>query len=93
MRSRQAAIASAYFEGSATCEPTWKDSPRTVIPRSAAISSSAGTAAGSQPNFRDRSTTAAGLRNETRSSSSVRARCRVNLRSSSGLSTTKRRIP
>ena len=59
----------------------------------ARVSSNGGTAAGSQPNLRDRSTTAVGLRNDTRSNSSARRRCRLNLRISSGLSATNVRMP
>ncbi len=93
MTSRQASIASTYFDESATCEPTWKLKPRTRTPRLLASSTSGATAPGSQPNLRERSTTADGLRNDTRSSNSARRRYGTNLRISSGLSATNRRMP
>ena len=67
----QASIASTCLPGSAACEPTWNDRPRTVTPTLRASRASASKSSGSQPNLRDRSQTAPGLRNETRSSSSA----------------------
>ena len=55
MSLAHACTASTCLVASGVCEPTWKDRPRTPMPRSAARRASASRSSGSQPNLRDRS--------------------------------------